>query len=627
MAPNMTNVAIAPSPLADRMGAALLTGACSFRVFAPFAATVSLRYWAGGAPHDVAMARDSADGYGGNCWSVEVPGLTAGTQYRFLVTPPAGGPALERVDAFGRSVIFPNWTPAGRDDSDARSVVIADPGAITVGGGGWRDQVIYQLHVGTFVDATAGATSPLAGLRGQVPYLAGLGVGAVQFLPFTEFASLLSLGYNSALPFAIEHDYGTPNDLRALFSDLHGRGVRVLIDVVYNHIDVQAGSGVLPYSLFQYDGWGGNPAGVFFYGGDEINTPWGAPRPDYGRAEVRRYLRDNALMWIAEYGVDGLRFDSTKCIRRRQGPCGDQCCGSDIGVQRNFGWELMQEINDAIDGSSAQLLTVAEDLDGNTAITAPVARGGAGFDAQWDPELRDAVRAAITQARDGDVDLGRVASALERPDPFSRVIYLESHDEAKDRRIIDRIAPGDAQGRLARKKSLLGYGVVLTAAGLPMIFQGCELLDWRRWNDAVSMPWANAGLFPRYRQFFSDAIRLRRNAGGRTGGLTGAFTHVVQANPGTKVLAYHRWDRGSGADDVMVVANFSGDAFASYTIGFPYPGTWYVRLNSDANVYSDSNDFGSLDAYDTTAGPIPWDGMPFSGNVGLPPFSLLILSR
>jgi 1,4-alpha-glucan branching enzyme len=622
----MTNVATAPSSLPDRMGAALRPGACSFRCFAPFASAVSLRYWSATGPHVVTMSRDSADGYGAACWSVEVPGITAGTHYRYLVTPPGGTP-LERVDAFGRSVIFPNWTPAGRDDSDARSVVFADPGPVPVGGGNWRDQVIYQLHVGTFFDPATGAASPLAGLRSQIPYLAGLGVSAVQFLPFTEFASLLSLGYNSALPFAVEHDYGTPDDLRGLFADLHAAGIRVIVDVVYNHIDVAAGGRVLDYSLFQYDGFDGNPAGVFFYGGDEIRTPWGAPRPDYGRSEVRRYLRDNAIMWIAEYGVDGLRFDSTKCIRRRQGPCGDQCCGSDIGVERNFGWELMQEINRAIDTRGPQLLTVAEDLDGNAAITSPVSGGGAGFDAQWDPGLRDAVRAAITQPSDAAIDVGRVAGALERPDSFGRVIYLESHDEAKDRRITDRIAPGDAQGWLARKKSLLGYGVVLTAAGLPMIFQGGELLDWRSWNDDIPMPWVNRGLFPRYRQFFTDVVALRRNVTGRTGGLTGPSTHVIQANPGTKVLAYHRWDQGSGIDDVVVVANFSGNAFPSYTIGFPYAGTWYLRLNSDAMVYSDSNDFGSLNAYDTTAGPIAWDRMPFSGNVGLPPFSLSIFSR
>jgi len=78
---------------------------------------------------------------------------------------------------------------------------------------------------------------------------------------------------------------------------------------------------------------------------------------------------------------------------------------------------------------------------------------------------------------------------------------------------------------------------------------------------------------------------------------------------------------------VIVVANLSGSSQPSYTIGFPYAGTWYVRLNSDANVYSDANDFAAVNAYDTTAGPIAWDGMPCSGNVGIGPYSLLVLSR
>lgn len=629
------NSITAPSPLKDQMGSVLHDGGCTFRIWLLFPTSVDLKLFDGtGGTRVVAMARDSANGYGNDCWSVFVPGTVEGTNYRFILSGGNGavGGSVERVDPWGRSIVYPNWTDATRDDSDARSIVVDRTFAWgpTFNAPGWRELVIYQLHVGTFFDPGTGAPSTIDGLIQQVGHLKDLGVNAVQFLPFSEYASALSMGYNSVLPYAIERDYGSPQDFKRLVKALHDAGIGVLIDVVFNHIDVSAGGSPFPYSLFQYDGWGGDPCGIFFYGGDEMGTPWGAPRPNYGRDAVRRYLLDNAMMWLSEYQADGIRFDSTGCIRKRQGPCGDRCCGGDIGVQRNFGWELMQQINDRVDAAQPWKLTIAEDLDGNRAITAPTSAGGAGFDAQWDKDLTDAVRAAITQATDDAIDVRRIARAIEQPmegDPFKRIIYLESHDEAKDKRVPDLVFPGNAEGWHARKKSMLGAGVVLTAPGIPMIFQGCEILDWRRWSDGTSLDWTMKQRFPKLFQYYCDLVRLRTNTAGRTRGLCGANAHVIQANPATKVLTYHRWDQGSGIDDVVVVANFSGAVYANYTVGFPYSGTWYVRLNSDANVYSDSNDFAATNSYDTTAGAISWDDMPCSGNVGIAPYSLLVLSR
>src|SRR5579863_4864817 len=369
----------APSPKADVMGATAHNGGCTFRIWAPFAAGIDLDMWPSAGPAtSVAMAADTAAGYGAGCWSVFVPGVTAPTGYRFRVTYAPTGQApvtFERVDPWGRAVMFPKWTASTQDDSDARSLLTSaafawGPAAALCD---WHSTVIYQLHVGTFAQPSAGAADPIGDLIAQIPYLTSLGVNAVQFLPFTEFAGPLSLGYNAVLPFAIEHDYGDPADFKRLVKALHDAGLRVLVDVVYNHIDVDNGGPTLMYSLFQFDGWStaSNSCGVFFYGGDEMATPWSAPRPDYGRPQIQRYLQDNVTMWLSEYGVDGLRFDSTKCIRKRQGSCTTFCCGGDIGVERNFGWELMQNLNGAAHATSAGVLTIAEDLDNNAAITTP----------------------------------------------------------------------------------------------------------------------------------------------------------------------------------------------------------------------------------------------------------------
>jgi len=240
------------------------------------------------------------------------------------------------------------------------------------------------------------------------------------------------------------------------------------------------------------------------------------------------------------------------------------------------------------------------------------------------------VVAAITRANDADVDVGRIADQLQRAfdgDPFKRLIYLESHDQAKSQRVPDKVFPGQADGWFARKKSMLGFAVVMTAPGIPMFFQGAELLDTRRWvpdgNNPTMMDFARRTRFSRLFQFYSDFVRLRK----AHPGLAGAGINVFSANPSSKVLAYHRWNRGAGTDDLVIVANFSGVSFPSYTIGFPFAGPWFVRMNSDANVYSDANDFGAVNAFDTTAGPGGYDSLSFSGNVGVGPYSMIVLGR
>ncbi len=629
----------APSPVANVMGCFPDSGGCTFRAWALFASAISVKTWNADATTTLtAMAADSAaGGYGSNVWSVYIPGISEGTNYRYEVTGP-GGTVYDRVDPQARSIVYPNWTDASQDDSDARSVVTSRD--FTWGKAfqapGWRQLVIYQIHIGTFYNPTIGAANKIDDLIRQISYLKKLGINCVQLLPFVEFASALSLGYDPVLPFALERDYGSPEDFKRLVQALHDAGISVFVDVVFNHLDVSIGGGTpFPYSLYQWDGWNDGLCGIFFYSDmDEMRTPWG-PRPNYGRPAVTQFLVDNAMMWLNEYQFDGVRFDSTICIRKRQGNCNDTCVGTDIGVQENFGWELMQAVNNQVNAATPWKLTIAEDLNGDAAITSATSGGGAGFDAQWDTDLMWALRNGLTQAQDSNVDVGAIASAMQNPfegDVWKRVIYLESHDQADAGRVPALIDPGNPTSWYARKKSMLGFAVVLATPGIPMFFQGAELLDTRLWSPGsagtpvVPGTMMNFDLlkqWPKLFQFYHDMIQLRQT----TPGLCGSGLNVFHVDTDSKVLAWQRWDQGAGIDDVVVVANFSDTSFPSYTIGFPYSGAWNVRLNSDSNDYSDLNDFGSVNSYNTTAGGPGMDGLAQQGNVGIGPYTLIVLTR
>jgi 1,4-alpha-glucan branching enzyme len=188
------------------------------------------------------------------------------------------------------------------------------------------------------------------------------------------------------------------------------------------------------------------------------------------------------------------------------------------------------------------------------------------------------------------------------------------------------IWPGNAGSYFSKKRSTLGAALVFTSPGIPMIFMGQEFLESGYFhNDPQELDWTKTTTYSGIVNLYRDLIHLRRNWYNNTRGLRGQHVNVHHTNNSAKVLAFHRWDQGGNGDDVVVVLNFANQGYASYTIGFPRGGQWRVRFNSDWNGYS--SDFGNWFSYDTEADGGPCDGMPFSGNVGLGPYSAIILSQ
>jgi 1,4-alpha-glucan branching enzyme len=168
---------------------------------------------------------------------------------------------------------------------------------------------------------------------------------------------------------------------------------------------------------------------------------------------------------------------------------------------------------------------------------------------------------------------------------------------------------------------------MLTSPGIPMLFQGQEMLETRDFGftTPTMVDFTRATRFKGIVQMYHDLIALRRNAAGQTGGLTGQNLNVFHLDNHDKVLAYHRWENGGTGDDVVVVANFSNVPMSALNVGFPRGGPWHVRFNSGATVYDPS--FQNGDSFDTTANPGNKDGLDFNANVGIGPYSVVILSQ
>ncbi|MDP9245011.1 MAG: malto-oligosyltrehalose trehalohydrolase [Chloroflexota bacterium] len=336
--------------MTERLGATLRDGGCHFVVWAPRPRIVAL-HRPGHA--DVPMERDG-EGYA----RVHVDGMRAGDRYAYRLD--GGHP---RPDPASR------WQPDGVHGLSA--VVDASVFAWTHDGPvapPLTDLVLYELHVGTFTaEGTFDqATRAFDGLR-------DLGVNALEPLPIGQFPGDRNWGYDGVQPFAVQESYGGPEAFRRFVDAAHGAGLGVVLDVVYNHLGPE-----------------GNYLAEFGpYFTDRHRTPWGAAlnfdRPDSDH--VRHYFLENALMWLHEYHVDGLRLDAVHAI------------------QDSSAYPFLAELADVVHGAAVELgrrgYVIAESNLNDPRVIRPLAQGGWGHDAQWSDDFHHALHSALTGERNG----------------------------------------------------------------------------------------------------------------------------------------------------------------------------------------------------------------------------------
>ena len=588
-------------PEIQGMGALPYDGGVAFRLWAPHADEV----WVTGDFTEWATPGSPLASEGNGNWYAAVPEARAGQEYKFVIRN--GDRTLSRVDPYARQVT-----------NSVGNGVIYDHGAFDWQGDdyhlpGHHELVIYELHIGSFYTRSEDEVGTLELAMSKFDHLVRLGVNVIQVMPVSEFAGDYSWGYNPAHVFAVESAYGGPDAFKTFVREAHKKGLGVVLDVVYNHF------GPSDLDLWQFDGWSENDkGGIYFYNDDRSSTPWGDTRPDYGREEVRRFIHDNAMMWLHDYHVDGLRFDMTPYIRSVDAS----------GMDLPEGWDLMRWINLSVREQFPGRITIAEDMHQDPMVS-QAGDGGAAFHAQWDSAFVHPVREAVIAEQDEWRSMASIAEAVTtsyNDDAFQRVIYTESHDEVANgqARVPYEIDEGDATGWYAQKRSTLGAALALTSPGIPMLFQGQEFLQGGWFRDDVPLDWEQDSEFRGVVRLYRDLIRLRRNLDGTTRGLSGHHVNVFHADEESNVFAFHRWADGGPDDDTVVVVNLSANPYEHYRIGMPHQGRWGLRLNSDSRAYS--QDFGDAAAYDLDAWDEDADGLEAHVSLSIAPYTVLVYS-
>lgn len=556
-----------------QLGAHVHNSNVAFGVWAPFAKSVSLQIDDNGERKTIPMT-SSEDGY----YHLTTTAIHVGQNYNYIITA-QDGTELERNDPYARRLTSSSggWSVVVEDDFDWSDDTFMSEAL--------KDQVIYELHVGTFNRFDPSTPGTFATVIDKLEYLQNLGVTTIELLPVTSMMDDTGWGYAPTHLFSIENAYGGRYELMKLVKAAHVRGMAIIIDVVYNHLAPEN-------CLWRFDGWYENDqGGIYFYNDERGVTPWGG-RPDYGREEVRKYLLDNVAMWFAEFHVDGLRLDATYYIDKLRDETGREL------LDIPDGYTLLQEMNKVAHSVNPKAYMIAEDSGYNDDATSP---HGLGFDAQWATRYPSYLRAAlgIDTNQNLDIFIGELQRYFNG-EAFQKVIYSDSHDSAANgHQRLNEEAGGES--KVARQKALVASAVIFTAPGVPMLLQGEEFLEDGYFNGWQAMNWDRLEQHPGITAAYRDLIRLRKELKS----LSSEAFQLFHVNYNDAILGYARWADES-ADDVLVVLNFGQKSFEAYEIAAPKEGQWDVVFNSTAKAYgSDLAESPAKSLETTVQGPTP----------------------
>jgi 1,4-alpha-glucan branching enzyme len=548
-----------------------------------------------------------------------VPGVWAGALYKYRIVGP-GGEIRLKADPFAQAMELPPSTA---------SRVAAS--SYQWGDGEWMAQrpsrdlhrspvAIYEVHLGSWARILEEGNRPLT-YREIAPrlieHVRRLGFTHVEFMPLAEHPFTGSWGYQVSAYFAPTARYGTPDDLRYLIDACHCAGIGVIMDWVPAHFPKD------DFALRLFDG-------TALYEHQDPrrgeHPEWGTLIFNYGRREVRNFLVANALYWLREFHVDGLRVDAVASMlyldySRAEG----QWLPNRYGGREDLeAVEFLQQLNATIAEEQPGCFTVAEESTSWPRVTGPVNEGGLGFTFKWnmgwmhdtlDYFAKDPVHRRFHHER---LTFGMMYEYSEH------FIMPLSHDEVVHGKgtLVGKM-PGDEWQRFANLRTLLAYQY--TRPGKPLLFMGSELGSYREWNHDTSLDWhlERQPLQGGLGRFLGDlgAVYRERSELWRSDPDLEGFRWLDADDRDRSVYAYLRRD---GDQVLIVLLNLTPVPRPDYRTGAPLPGRYGIVLSSDDPRYGGSG-YGLAGELHTD--PEPWQHQPVSLRVPLPPLGAVLLAH
>jgi 1,4-alpha-glucan branching enzyme len=556
-------------------------------------------------------------------WELFIPDLPNGDKYKFEILS-RSGELLKKSDPFGVAFEPPPQTASIVHDISRYQWHDASWMATRDSNGAWlqRAMSIYEVHLGSW------ARVPEEGNRfltyreladRLVPYVRDLGFTHIELLPVMEHPFSGSWGYQVLGFFAPTSRFGPPEDFKRFVDACHQAGLGVLLDWVPGHFPKDA------HGLARFDG-----TALYEHADPRQgeHQDWGTLIFNYGRNEVRNFLLSNALFWLEEYHVDGLRVDAVASMlyldySRRDG----EWIPNRYGGRENLeAIAFLQQLNTLTHREHPGSITAAEESTAWPGVSRPVHLGGLGFTYKWNMGWMHDVLTYVGKDpvhRRWDHDLLTFSGLYMFTENF---ILPLSHDEVVHGKgaLLDKLA-GDAWQKYATLRALYGY--MFAHPGKKLLFMGGEFGQWREWNHDRSLDWhllddpAHAGL-KHYVQtlhwFYAGQPALYECDFDPSG-----FRWIDCHDNENSVISFLRASRNQ-REFVVTIYNFTPVPRDGYRIGVPEPGYYAELINSDSSQFGGSNvgNGGGIHS-----DPIAAHGFDQSIRLTLPPLGCLWLKR
>ncbi|MEW6320626.1 MAG: 1,4-alpha-glucan branching protein GlgB [Acidobacteriota bacterium] len=602
----------------DKLGARALTHGrrgVNFAVWAPNARRVSVvgdfNGW-DGRVHPMRLRTPTG------VWEIFIPDLGDGDRYKLEVVTAAGDIML-KADPMARffetppgtaSIVWTRGDYAWGDEAWMRERPER---------GGWIDRpmAIYEVHLGSWQRGPDGRLLSYRELAGRlVPYVKEMGFTHIELLPVMEHPFAGSWGYQVIGFFAPTSRFGTPDDFRAFVDACHQAGIGVILDWVPGHFPKDL------HGLGRFDG-----TALYEHADPRQgeHQDWGTFVFNYGRHEVRSFLMSNALYWLSEFHLDGLRVDAVASMlyldySRKAG----EWVPNRFGGRENLdAVSFLQELNRVVGAEQPGAIVAAEESTAWPGVSRPVHLGGLGFTYKWNMGwMHDMLEFCRQDPVYRKWHHSRITFSLLYA--FSENFILPfSHDEVVHGKgsLLNKM-PGDPWQKKATLRALIGY--MYTHPGKKLLFMGAEIGQWREWNHDWQLDWevlgdpSHAGLQRWVRdlnQLYTHEPALFQVDFDARG-----FRWIEPHDSDNSIISFVRTAADGGA--VAVVVNFTPVPRWGYRLGVPAAGTWREILNSDSEVYGGSNvgNGGQVVAEET-----PSHGFPCSMTLTVPPLGCVVL--
>ncbi|MEV5740407.1 1,4-alpha-glucan branching protein GlgB [Microbispora rosea] len=580
----------------------------AFSVWAPNAQGVRVigdfNHWNGAAHPMRSLGRSGV-------WELFLPEIGEGTRYKFQILG-LDGIWREKADPMARRTEVPPATAS-----------IVERSAYE-----WRDEEwmtarpshdalaepmsTYEVHLGSWRPGLS--YRDLA--RELVAYVTDMGFTHVEFLPVAEHPFGGSWGYQVTSYYAPTSRFGSPDDFRHLVDELHRAGVGVIVDWVPAHFPMDE------WALARFDG-----TPLYEHADPDRGThpDWGTYVFDFGRNEVRNFLVANALYWLKEFHVDGLRVDAVASMlyldySRREG----EWTPNEYGGRENLdAIEFLKEMNSVVYREEPGIVTIAEESTAWPGVSRPVHLGGLGFGFKWNMGwMHDSLSYMSREPIYRQYHHHQMTFSLMYAFSENFVLPL-SHDEVVHLKgsLLGKM-PGDEWQRFANLRAL--YGFMWAHPGKQLLFMGGEFGQGAEWSEANGLDWwvLDFDYHQGVRRLVKDLNRVYRESPAlySRDNTHEGFRWIDADDAPGNVLSFLRY--GADGSVLACVANFSGSPHEDYHLGLPTPGRWEEILNTDAYEYAGSG-VGNMGAVESVEAP--WHGLPCSTRLSLPPLGVVWL--